>query len=185
MSQQQVTHCLKALRRGDTTAMDELAGLVYDDLRKLAGQAMASERRGHTLQPTALANEAFVRLVQADVDWQDRAHFFAVAAGQIRRILVDYARKHRSLKRGGDRERITLTGLSEASVEVDVVDVHLALEELEAKDPDGARLIELFHFGGLGYAEIAEITGSSARTVSRQLERARTWLRFSLERDNA
>lgn len=157
--------------------------LVYDELHRLAARRLNQERTGHTLQPTALVHEAYVRLVEGDVSFKDRAHFFALAARVMRRVLVDHARARKSEKRGGGRANVTLTGGS-AVVEPETFDL-LALDEaltrLGELDPRMARVIEVHYFGGLTYAETSTALGISEATVDRQLRLAKAWLAGQLE----
>src|SRR5687768_752345 len=148
-----VTRILSAIEAGDPTAAAELLPLVYDELRKLAAARMAAEAAGHTLQPTALVHEAYLRLVGGDQpqDWNGRGHFFAAAAEAMRRILVDQARRRRAAKRGGDARRVALdpTVLAAPSSDEHILAVHDALEELARTDPEAAALVQLRFFGGL------------------------------------
>lgn len=169
--------------RGSAT---ELFPLVYDELRRLAGSYMSRERRDHTLEPTALVNEAYLRLVDLSrIDWRGRTHFFAVGAQAMRRVLVDHARHKGSLKRGGNRSRVTLAqGLGPAdSADLDqetLLTMHRALETLAELDPRQARIAELRFFGGLTVIEVAEVLGVSKRTVEADWMHARVWLRREL-----
>lgn len=177
-----VTLLLTAWRDGDPEALDRLIPLVYDELRRLAGRFLDGERHDHTLQPTALVHEAFLRLAGGSVPrWQDRVHFFAVAAQVMRRLLVDHARARRSAKRGGSVRRLPL----EAALEIGgpaAADPELlllldeALVELAAHDPRKARIIELRFFGGLTLEETAEVTGVATSTVILEARLARAWL---------
>jgi RNA polymerase sigma factor (TIGR02999 family) len=183
-STQDVTLLLGEIRRGDRTAVDRLLPIVYAELRRIAGGYLRAERPGHTLQPTALVHEAYMRLVdQRDVAWESRAHFVAVAAQTMRRILVDHARARLAGKRSGGLARVELSeGL--ASVEqrdVDLIDLDAALERLEEMDPRMARVVELKYFGGLTNPEIAEVVGISVATVDRERAIATAWLRRELE----
>jgi RNA polymerase sigma factor (TIGR02999 family) len=147
-----ITAALRSWRRGDPSAEAELVGLVYDDLRAKAAKILSGERPDHTLQPTALVNEAYVRLVdQRAVDWQDRAHFFAIAARVMRRVLLDHARRRCTAKRGGDAARVPLEVVDPAAPErpADVERLDEALRALAAFDPQGAAIVELRYFGGL------------------------------------
>lgn len=175
----QVTELLLAWSKGDKAALDRLVPLVSAELHRLAHRYMEREPAGHTLQTTALVNEAYVRLVDArHVDWHDRAHFFAVAASLMRRILVDDARRRRYRKRGGGVATISLDDEQVASPQpaADVVAVHEALETLAGFDPKGARIVELRFFGGLNEDETAEVIGVSPRTIRREWAAARAWL---------
>ena len=174
-----VTVLLKAWSDGDQSALEALLPLVEQELRRLARHYMRGERPGHTLQPTALVNEAYLRLVDiAHVRWQNRAHFMAVAARTMRRILVDMARAKGYQKRGG---RVPLVPLDEVDVaaappDADVVALHDALESLAGVDARKARVVELRYFGGLGIDETAEALGCSPATVKRHWQAARAWL---------
>lgn len=160
-------------------ATDELAEALYPELRRLAGALMRRERPGHTLQPTALVGEAFLRLVdQRDTTWQDRAHFLGVAARVMRQVLVDHARRRAAVKRAGGQERVTFTeNIGPGSTDgLAVLDLHRALEKLAAFDERGARVAELRLFAGLTAVETAEVTGVSERTVRSDWHAARLWL---------
>ena len=181
-----VTALLRAWDEGRTTARDELIGLVYRELRRIAARSLASERDDHTLQPTALVHEAYERLADLrSAHFNDRAHFFAVAAGLMRHILVDHARRRRSLRRGGAAEKLALDenlARSERDAEaVDVIALDVALDELARLDADQARLVELRYFAGLGPNEIAEAMGISRATVHRKWTMARAWLHLQLK----
>ena len=174
-----VTRLLRAWSDGEEDALQQLTPLVEEELRRLARGYMARERRGHTLQPTALVNEAFVRLTDArGIRWQDRAHFLGISARLMRRVLVDYARSHGSRKRGGDAERVTLDEGMVASPEraIDVVALDRALEALAAVDVRKSRTIELRFFGGLSVEETAEVLHVSPDTVKRDWRLAKLWL---------
>jgi RNA polymerase sigma-70 factor (ECF subfamily) len=181
----EVTQLLVAWSHGDRAAMDRLLPLVAAELHRLAHRFMEREPAGHTLQTTALVNEAYLRLVDASqVAWQDRAHFFAVSATLMRRILVDFARSRRYQKRGGG---VVTICLDEAVVPVppqsmDVIALDEALERLSAFDPRAARIIELRFFGGLTVDETAEVIGVSARTVKHEWATAKVWLFGELSR---
>jgi len=178
-----VTSFLKAWSNGDEQAGNDLAPLVYEELRRIAGRLFRSERQGHTLQPTALVHEAYARLVDADVDWQDRAHFYAIAARNMRRLLIDYAEKRNALKRGGSDVRVTLNESSTPANEADVMllDLEAALTALSAQDPRKAQLIEFQYFGGLTTEEMSVAMGSSVSTIGRELRFARAWLKDYLQ----
>jgi len=179
MSTTDVTNLLHRWRDGDSNALDELAPVLYDELRRLASGQLLRERRNHTLQATEVAHEAFVRLIGTDVPWQDRAHFLAIAARTMRRLLVDHARARGREKRGGDLARVTLQP-GDASSEPrseEILTLDRALEELAGRDERAASVVELHHFGGLTYEEVAEVLGVSAATVKRDLRLARAWLR--------
>ncbi|MFY2762784.1 sigma-70 family RNA polymerase sigma factor [Arenimonas sp. MALMAid1274] len=177
-----VTSLLAAWRQGDAEARDRLVRIVYPELRALADRQLRGERANHTLQPTALVNEAYLRLSGLQrIDWQDRAHFVRMAARLMREILVDHARRRDAAKRDGG-QRVTLTGLELPAEEapVDVIALDGALARLELLDPDKARLVELRYFGGLTIEETAEAMGSSPATVKRQWQAARAWLFHAL-----
>ncbi len=154
--------------------------LVYEELRRVAHRRLAGERTGHTLQTTALVHEAYGRLAEADLPWQDRAHFFALAARTMRRILVDYARSRLAEKRGGGAQAVPLdqltVELSAGGEDAEILALHEALEALERQDPRKARVIEAHIFGGLTYEETAEALGISPATVDRDLRLAKAWL---------
>ncbi len=172
------TSLLLRWRQGDEDALGELAPLVYDELRSLARRYLSGERKGHTLEATDLVHEAFTRLIRMDVDWNDRAHFFAVAAGAMRRILVDHAKAKRRLKRGGGAAMSALDeGLTVAPEPPDdLVELDAALDRLATLDERKSRTVELHYFGGLTYDEIAVALGISRATVKRDLRLARAWL---------
>jgi len=175
----QITRLLRHLRQGSREAESELVSLVYPDLRKLAARLMRGERRGHTLQATAVVHEAYLRLaLHPEHDWKDRAHFFAVAAGIMRHILVDHARKHEAARRGGPLERIDFDQAALATGEdIDtILEVDRVLCRLEQVDPRLCRIVELRFFGGLTEQETAEVLGISAITVKRDWRLAKVWL---------
>jgi RNA polymerase sigma-70 factor (ECF subfamily) len=152
--------------------------IVYEQLRGLAARMIGSERPDHTLAPTALVHEAYMRLVGAEIPWQDRAHFFHMAARLMRRILVDYAKGRRRVKRGGDASNISLEELTQfpASPDSCLPEVDEALERLAAIDPRKAELVDLIYFGGLTHEEAAQMLGISPTTVHRDLRVAKSWL---------
>jgi|SRR2546427_10051076 len=177
---QQVTQLLVAWSDGDQTARDELIPLVYEELHRLAHHYMNRERPGHTLQTSALVNEAFVKLVdQRDVRWQNRAHFFGIAAQMMRRILVDHARSRQSAKRGGDLRQVSLNEATIVSDQraADVVALDEALKNLAAIDQRKSQIVELRYFGGLSTEETAEVLKVSPGTVNRDWTLAKAWLR--------
>jgi RNA polymerase sigma factor (TIGR02999 family) len=179
----QVTRLLRDWSSGREEARDELLALVYEPLRAIAGRHLHREREGHTLQPTALVHELYLKLIdQRQVAWNDRAHFFAVAAQVMRRILVDHARRKKSEKRGGDLMPVTIgAALDVAVVEnFDVVVLDNALEGLEKILPQQARIVELRFYAGLTIDETAAVLGISPATVSREWTMARAWLRRAL-----
>jgi RNA polymerase sigma-70 factor (ECF subfamily) len=176
-----VTVLLRRWSEGDERALERLLPLVYDQLKGVAHRRLEGERTGHTLQTTALVHEAYARMVGADLRWQDRAHFFALAARTMRRILVDYARARMADKRGGSADPVSLDALTVEiagadGIDADVLALHAALERLEAQDPRKARVVEAHVFGGLTYEETAEALGISAATVDRDLRLAKAWL---------
>ena len=179
--QNDVTLLLQRARRGEAVA-DELMPMIYDELHRLARRYMRSERAGHTLQATALVHEAYLQLVGGEGPWQDRAHFFAVAAKVVRRILVEHARSRGSLKRGGGWQRVPIDAVEQgaASASGHVLLVEAALQRLAELDPENAKLVELRFFGGLTNAETAEAMGVSERTVARHWDFARAWLTRAL-----
>ena len=180
-----VTRMLDELRSGDRAALDRMLPLVYAELRQIAARALQSERDNHTLQPTALVHEAYLRMVGGEnVPWQNRAHFLGCAARVMRNILVDHARARRAEKRGGGDARVTLTealGLADAR-DVDLVALDDALTALAETDEQKCRIVELRYFGGLSEVEVAEVLGVSERTVRRGWTRAKAWLRREIER---
>lgn len=176
---QDITGYLEAWRNGDQAAFDRLLELVHAELRRLARLQMRRERPGHTLDPTALVNEAYMRLAgRADVPWRDRAHFFAVCAQVMRHVLVDHARARGREKRGGDAVRIPLEGpaLLTPNRAEELVALDAALQDLEAVDPRKGRIVELRYFAGLSVEETAEVLGVSPATVGREWRQARAWL---------
>jgi RNA polymerase sigma factor (TIGR02999 family) len=190
-----ITELLRAWGAGDAAATEALASAVYEELRRQARHALRGEGEGHTLQPTALVHEAWIRLDgQHDARWQSRSQFFAVAAQMMRRVLVDHARTRRALKRGGDPIQVTLGAVDaatpapngaprdESSLEiVDLLALDDALARLAALDPQKARLVELRYFAGLSIPEAAAALGVSPATVGREWAIARIWLRRELE----
>jgi len=179
VSQQRVTELLARWSQGDDAALAELTPLVYGELRRLAHRRMVAERANHTLQTTALVNEAYLRLAdQANPRWQNRAHFFAVAARAMRRILVSYARSQQSQKRGGGALKVDFDEAALVSPEEskEIVDLHEALETLATLDSRKAQVVELKYFGGLNYDEMAEVLKISPVTVRRDWKFARAWL---------
>jgi RNA polymerase sigma factor (TIGR02999 family) len=178
-SPHEVTQLLQAWSAGEQGALDKLVPVVYQELRRLAKRYMASEAPGHTLQTTALVNEAYLRLVDVKrVNWQNRAHFFGVSAQLIRRILVDHARSRRSLKRGGDGPAVSLDEALLVSRErgADLVALDDALKTLAETDPRRGRVVELRFFGGLSVEETAEVVRISPETVMHDWKFAKAWL---------
>jgi RNA polymerase sigma factor (TIGR02999 family) len=183
-SSNEVTQLLVAWGNGDQTALDQLMPLVYSELHRLARRHIKKERPGHTLQTSALLNEAFLRLVdQRDVHWQSRAHFFSIAAQMMRRILVDYARSRRYAKRGGDARQVTFDEelVVSRQLSADVIELHDALNEMAAIDERKSKVVELKFFGGLSIEETAEVLGVSPGTVMRDWTLAKAWLRLAME----
>lgn len=187
---QQVTELLRSWARGDRSALDRLVPLVHDELHRLAHRCMRQEQAGHTLQTTALVDEAYLRLVDADnVRWEDRTHFFAIAATVMRRILVDFARARRARKREAillkapvDLERLQVAA---PQPDADIVALDDALQSLAVFDARAARVVELRYFGGLSIEETAEVLGVSPRTVKRDWAAARAWLMGELQHGGA
>jgi len=179
-----VTLALRKARQGDADAEQELLRLTYRELRKIAGARMRDERPGHTLQPTALAHEAYMRLAgQERVEWRDRSHFFGLASQMMRRVLVDSARERLADKRGGGQPKLVLDWLEIESTPAkleEIVAVDQALEALAALDPQQAKIVELHYFGGLSVKETAAALDLSPRTVDRDWAMAQAWLRKKL-----
>ncbi|PYJ45715.1 MAG: RNA polymerase subunit sigma-70 [Verrucomicrobia bacterium] len=179
VSPHRVTQLLQQWSHGDDSALAELTPLVYEELRRLAHHYMEGQSPNHTLQTTALVNEAYLRLAdQTNPRWQNRAHFVAVAARAMRQIVVDYARSQRSQKRGGGALKVELDEVAILSPEQskEIVELHEALERLDTLDSRKARVVELKFFGGLNYDEIAEVLKIARRTARRDWEFARIWL---------
>lgn len=184
-SRSDITRILKKAGSGDDSALNRLLPLVYDELRALAESYLQRERPDHTLQATALVHEAYVRLVkQEEVEWQNRAHFFAVAARAIRRILVDHARTHQRVKRGGRHQRVQLDDdiLVTEGRGLDLLSLDEAMERLAELHERQSRIVELRFFGGLSAKETSAVLGVSARTVDADWSMARAWLRRELRR---
>lgn len=184
-AREHTTRVLAAAARGGEHAVAELSGLVYDQLRDLAAALLRRERAGHTLQPTALVHEAFIRLIDSTtVNAADRAHFVAIAAGVMRRVLIDHARAHGAAKRGGGRRLTLRTGADIAKTpEVDVLDLDDALSRLAQLDERQAKVVELRFFGGLTMDEVATVLGLSKRSVEADWALARAWLHRELAGD--
>lgn len=181
---QDISVILKNWSGGNRASADALLALVYDELRKIAARYLRKERSGHTLQPTALVHEAYIKLIDiSDIDWQDRAHFFAVSANVMRRILVDHARARVADKRGGEADRIALEDAISLSKEpqVDLLAVDEALKELAEFDEQQCRIVELRFFGGLTIEETAHVVGVSPATVKREWAIAKAWLHRKLK----
>ena len=177
-----ITQLLRSWSSGDKQALEQLTPLVYDELHRRARRIFAGERNGHTLQPTALVNEAFAGLVGTDVAWQDRSHFFALAARMMRRILVNHAKARGAQKRGGDAVMVTLDDASMGADDAitDLLQLNEALVALEEVDARGAELIELQYFAGMSFREMEAVTGLSSSTLDRDLRFARAWLKKHL-----
>jgi RNA polymerase sigma-70 factor (ECF subfamily) len=174
-----VTVLLNRMRGGDRQAGDEVAGMVYEELHRIASREMRHERQGHTLQTTALVHEAYMRLAGAEsLEIQNRGHFFAVASQQMRRILVDHARSGSAQRRGGGAVKVDLDKLQVAAAEqsIDVLLLDESLKELERLEPRAAKVVELRYFGGYTDKEVVEALGVSLATVRREWEFARSWL---------
>jgi RNA polymerase sigma factor (TIGR02999 family) len=179
-----VSHLLTAIEQGDPNAASRLLPLVYDELRRLAAQRLAHEKPGQTVQPTALVHEAYLRLVQTrpEQPWDGRGHFFAAAAEAMRRILVENARRKRSVKHGGGRARLDLADLELATTQPqpDVLALDDALTNLACKDKDKAELVQLRYFAGLTSEQAAQVLGISPATADRWWTYARAWLRHEI-----
>jgi len=178
----EITRLLNDWATGNDRAGDALAPLVYDELHKVAERLFRSERASHTLQPTALVHEIYAKLVDAEVDWQNRAHFYALAARMMRRLLVNYARTRAAEKRGGGGIRVTLdeSSMPAGSTDAEFLDLDEALTSLAELDPRKAELIQMQYFGGLSFKEMEAITGLSSSTLDRDLRLARAWLKDRL-----
>jgi len=178
VARERVTEVLAELRRGAAGAREQLFQLVYGELRRIAGAQMRNEPSDHTLTPTALVHEAYLRLLGTSAEWKDRSHFLTTAARAMRSILVDFARSRRAIKRGGGDRAIPLENDAQAGDFrwEETLAVHEALRRLEAVDPEGARVVELRFFGGLGMGEVADVLGVSESTVYRSWTHARAWL---------
>jgi RNA polymerase sigma-70 factor (ECF subfamily) len=182
----EVTQYLKALSHGDPTAMEHVIPIVYQTLRQQAAAYLRREPPGHSMQPTALVHEAFLKLAnQQHVDWQGRSHFFAIGAQAMRRILVDHARRKARTKHGGGRHRITLDEnlVVSPTRDADLLALDDALDKLAKVDPRQAKIVELRFFGGLSVREVAEVLGVSKRTVEAEWTMVRAWLRRELSEE--
>jgi RNA polymerase sigma-70 factor, ECF subfamily len=184
-SSEGITQLLVDWGQGDQAALEKLMPLVYSELRRLASNYLRRERAEHTLQPTALVNEAYLKLIdQRNAKWQNRAHFFGISAQLMRRILVDHARQYQAEKRGGSgKQRISITNVENLAKEseLDLLALNEALDELTKMDPQQGRIVEMKFFGGLSIEEIAEVLGIGHATVERDWKLARAWLRRQLE----
>ena len=181
---QEFTQLLVSWRNGDKSALDAMTPVLYTELRKLARHLLAAERPDHTLQPTALVHEAYLRLVdQRSVDWKNRAHFMGMAATMMRRILINHAKAHKAAKREGYAEAITLDDALGVftNPQVDLLDLDHSLDRLTTLDPQQGKVVELRYFGGLSIEETAEVMGISPATVKREWGTARLWLIQQLE----
>ena len=185
--QQLVTSLLQQWGSGNKEALDQLMPLVYDQLRKLASRCLRDERSDHTLRATALVNEAYLRLVDANVAWQDRIHFFAISARLLRRILVDHARSHNRQKRGGGAEVVELDEavMIGPNAPAGLLDLDEALQRLSAHDSRKSEIVELLFFGGLTYDEAAAALKISPATLHRELVMAKAWLHRELTQGSA
>jgi RNA polymerase sigma-70 factor, ECF subfamily len=186
----QVTTLLHDWRQGNAAAGERFLGLVYDELRRLAARSLRQERRAHTLQPTALVHELYLRLFASEpITWQNRAHVFAVAAHTLRRILVDHARTQQAAKRGGPQLKVTLTGVQQelsSTQDHDLLAVNEALDRLAQLAPRAVQVVELRFFGGLEEKEVAEVLGVAPITIKRDWRFARAWLLTQFQpRDSA
>ena len=178
-----ITELLNDWADGDKSSLEALTPLVYDQLRRIAARSFRGERPDHTLQATALVHEAYARLVGVDVDWQGRAHFFALAARLMRRILVDHANAKRAGKRGGDAVHVPLDDVIVVGPESgeEILELDDALSELAKEDQRKADILELHYFGGLTYAELGDVLGLSSSTLDREMRFGKAWLRARLE----
>jgi len=179
-----VTRLLNKAQNGDKESLDKLLPLIYDELRRVAANQLRAERENHTLQATALVHEAYLRLLeQQEVDWQNRAHFFSIAAEMMRRILVNYAVQRNAKKRGDGVTRISLDdaiSFSNGETDLDLVSLDAALKRLAEFDENQARIVELRFFGGLTIEEVAEVLDISESTVKREWKMAKAWLKTQL-----
>ena len=181
-----VTRILNQIEHGDAAASEQLLPLVYDELRKLASIRLANENPGHTLQATALVHEAYLRLVGGDPKWDSQGHFFAAAAEAMRRILVDQARKKKSIKRGGEFNKISLSQVDAApkGSEIDMVHLDDALKKLESIHPRKAQLVKLRYFAGLTIAQAARVLEIATSTADADWAYAKGWLQLELEKSS-
>jgi len=183
-SSHEITKLLARITANDEEARAALMPIVYRELRRLARQYMRRERTDHTLEPTALVHEAYLRLVEIrDVNWEGRTHFFGIAAQLMRQVLVDHARAHLAGKRGGNVAKVSLDEALVFSMEksTELIALDEALAQLAAKDPRLGKVVELHFFGGLGFSEIANLLGVSKKTVQRDWQLARAWLRAAIQ----
>ena len=184
MPEEEITQLLAEWNNGNESARDELMPLVEDELRRIAARYLSGERQDHTLQATALINEAYLRLVdQKEVQWQNRAHFFAIAAQLMRRILVDHARSRSRAKRGGGAQMVSLVEQAVIPNEVEeVIALDDALKNLAEMDPRKSQIVEMKFFGGLTNEEVAAVLKVTPRTVERELRKAKAWLNRALSK---
>ena len=177
-----ITQLLQKSQDGDENALQQLTPIIYQELKRLARASFGGEGFAHTLQPTALLNEAYEKLFDIDIEWQDRKHFFALASRMMRRILIDHAKKNHSQKRGGDVIHTSFKDEQTTSITTDqaLLDLDEALVKLKKHDPRKAKIIELSYFGGLTYNEVAEYLQISSATVHRDLRMAEAWLKHNL-----
>lgn len=184
-SSPELTGLLKNWGKGDTAAGDALTPLIYDELHKRAERLFRGENPAHTLQPTALVHEAYAKLIQVDIEWNDRAHFYALAARMMKRLLINHANARLASKRGGNAIKVTLFDdqMAGADPDSDLLDLTAALKKLEAHDARKAELVELKYFGGMTTEEISSVTSLSVATIGRDLRFARAWLRDQLSED--
>jgi len=183
-SSHEVSQLLVAWGNGDQAALSSLMPLVYQELHRIAGRYMRRERPGHTLQTSALVNEAYLKLVDQKVPWQNRAQFFGVAAQLMRRILVDHARRHARLKRGGDLQKLSLdeTAIMSKDRAAEFIALDDALTSLAEIDPNKSRIVEMKFFGGLDFDEVAEVEKVSSRTIRREWRKAKAWLHQEMQK---
>ena len=177
-----ITQLLNAWADGDKSAEAALTPLIYDELQLMAHRLFRSEQNAQTLQPTALVHEAFVKLIDVEITWQDRAHFYALAARMMRRLLVNQANSRNAAKRGGEAIKVTLNEavIAGSSTDADLLDLEKAMQTLAELDSRKAELIELQYFGGLSFREMEAVTGLSSSTLDRELRMARAWLKDQL-----
>lgn len=182
----QLTGLLEDWKHGDPTALQKLTPLIYDELRRIAHRYAQRERNGHTLETTALVNEAYLRLAGEKRDWQNRSHFFAVTAQVMRHILIDHARRRHYVKHGGEAQHVPIEAASVMASEraAELIALDEALEEFARLDPRKARVVELRYFGGLSLEETAEAVGLSLMTVRRDWQAAKAWLYRRLKHDS-
>lgn len=178
-SARDVCHLLVNCRAGDKSALDEMSGVLYEELRRLARHFLSAERSNHTLQPTALVHEVYLRLIhQREVDWRNRAHFLGLAASMMRRVLINYAEARQAAKREGYAQAIAIEDVQGVLIHssIDFLELNRSLEQLALLDPQQSQVVELRYFGGLSIEETAEVLGISPATVKREWSTARLWL---------